>query len=470
MNSQKIKTISEYYGLDKKILKDKGVLDRFIWIDTELFVDPFLIDTTSIPEFEGAKEKIGNRFNEVIKLLSLSNAEGDMPFKAASKKLECPETKGIWIWYSQWNDDWNSIWPVLAKKIAKTWKEVINLWFDDPEIFELLGLFQENFWEDRLSDLCIHTLTTEFFMYTERITKEIGIKSTKEVLLNGKKFLLPCIKEENKYILFVPKKVLRDTPTGLNHSNIEHVATFNNTLKDNLNHLVWKEWREYLRNKWNRKREFFNNPESIEDLLKYYNWRAKIHYDFEKDPKWEMNWKENWLRIVAENPATLTLCSSPSMEDVKIVIREIIQQFKESVEHNGANELIIKWNEHFSERYAQKVFFTVASSYCKTNNLDISPESKASTWPVDFKFSHWTKKVVVEMKLTSGNIQAWVRQLEEYEKWENAEWIYLIIQVKENKTKIKNFFAFEKLMKEEGNYFPEYYFVDSRIKPTPSNL
>ena len=470
MSNKNIKSISEYFWLKKDDLEKYWVLDRFIWLDTELFIDPFLLDTLDIPEFKDSEKKIKERFRKIIKLLSLSKVIWDMPFMSASKLIECPETKWVWIWYSQWSDDGNSIWPILAKQIVTTWKEIIDLWFDDVEIFELIGLFQKNFWEDRLSDLCIHTLTTEFFSYTARITEELSIAETTEVTLGSDKFILPYVKEQKKYILFVPKKSLRSIQTWLDKWNIEHVSTFNTNLKNRLNQLVWDEWKEYMGIKDNRKKEFFKEPSAIQDLLKHYNQKAKQHYNYDLDPKWEMQWRERWLSIADGNPIELSLSWSPDLNEVISIVNKIILQFKKTIEHNGANELLIKWNGRYSEKFAQKVFFTVADSYCSANNLDISPESEASTWPVDFKFSNGLKKVVVEIKLTTNDIKKGVLQLEEYEKWEWAYWIYLILQVWEHDPKINKFYDYEKDCEDSNSYFPDYHIVDARIKPTPSNL
>jgi len=48
----------------------------------------------------------------------------------------------------------------------------------DPAIFEVMGLFEEDFGPDRLSDSLIRILRSELLSYAERITRELKIKST----------------------------------------------------------------------------------------------------------------------------------------------------------------------------------------------------------------------------------------------------------------------------------------------------
>lgn len=465
-----LQKISEYFDIDSIELEKKWVFDRFIWIDSKLFIDPSLLDTLNILEFKDWKDKLKDRFRKIIKLLSIDKK---ITFDWAVNLFISKETRWVWIWYWNNTDNWSSIWPKLAKQLALVWKQIVNMWLDDPEIFELIGLFQEDFWPDRISDFTIDTLKNEFLNYTERVSKELWIKKVKKYNYRWRIIFLPYVNETNSYILFLPKNCLRNLPVSLDKENIEHVVMFNNELREKINKIAWEDWKDYIETKKNRKNEFFSDKEYIQNLLDYYKSKDKKPYDYIKDPNWEIDWRDKWLKIANNYPLKLELKVTPNIYDVKDVVRKIISHFQECIEHNWINELLKKWNWKYSERYAQKNFFTVATSYCKANNLDISPESKSSTWPVDFKFSNWLLKVIVETKLTSNDINSGIAQLQEYEKWEWAiwNWIYIIIKTFDNhEKKIEKFIELEEEFKEKWEYFPEYYIIDWIIKPTPSNL
>ena len=75
------------------------------------------------------------------------------------------------------------------------------------------------------------------------------------------------------------------------------------------------------------------------------------------------------------------------------------------------------------EKTVQKTFHGVASYYCKTNDLDISPETNTGRSPVDFKISRGGDKTVIEIKLTSNKdcLHGFEVQIEEYAKSEETE-------------------------------------------------
>lgn len=84
------------------------------------------------------------------------------------------------------------------------------------------------------------------------------------------------------------------------------------------------------------------------------------------------------------------------------------------------------------ERFAQLLFFSIASSYCEANNLEIPPESDAGAGPVDFKFSIGREKVIVEIKLSTNSkvVSGYKAQIEAYAKAERASfWHYVLIDV-----------------------------------------
>jgi hypothetical protein len=75
----------------------------------------------------------------------------------------------------------------------------------------------------------------------------------------------------------------------------------------------------------------------------------------------------------------------------------------------------------------------VAYSYCKANDLDLTPEADSGNGPVDFKLSQGNdSKVVVEIKLsTNGSlVHGYEKQLEIYKAADDTNLgVFLIIDV-----------------------------------------
>lgn len=121
-------------------------------------------------------------------------------------------------------------------------------------------------------------------------------------------------------------------------------------------------------------------------------------------------------------------------EKVKKVVGDILSQFKDLVENKGGWKQF--WNKDWTprnEKSAQEIFYMVADSFCKANNIDLSPEANFGNGPVDFKFSNgYDTKVVVEMKLSTNPkiVHGYEKQLEVYKAAENtSNGIFLIIDV-----------------------------------------
>ncbi|TON44481.1 hypothetical protein CGH57_21710, partial [Vibrio parahaemolyticus] len=92
-----------------------------------------------------------------------------------------------------------------------------------------------------------------------------------------------------------------------------------------------------------------------------------------------------------------------TLDDVDDLVGEILNQFLDLVENKGLwKELWCEDNKPRKEKAAQRLLFAVAYSYCKANNLDLSPEADSGNGPVDFKLSQgFDSKVVVEIKLST---------------------------------------------------------------------
>ena len=59
--------------------------------------------------------------------------------------------------------------------LSRQLKQLVDAGIDDPVLFELVGIFQENIGPDRISDMVAKIIIDDLILYTQRICKELGI-------------------------------------------------------------------------------------------------------------------------------------------------------------------------------------------------------------------------------------------------------------------------------------------------------
>ena len=116
------------------------------------------------------------------------------------------------------------------------------------------------------------------------------------------------------------------------------------------------------------------------------------------------------------------------------VVHAIVDQFRFLIENR--DYLTLLWRDTGTpqrEFVSQRIFFAIADTYCKANNIDISPEADTGTGKVDFKFSNgYECKIVVEIKLSRNPnlIDGYTEQLESYKHAETTfHGLYLVVEV-----------------------------------------
>src|SRR5262249_44898006 len=126
-------------------------------------------------------------------------------------------------------------------------------------------------------------------------------------------------------------------------------------------------------------------------------------YPLDIDPRNDVRWYDTAQKVVAE----LTIIDTPSKKgDFCAFVEKLVDEFAYVVENRGLWRSL--WNQDGSkslnERQAQQLFHAVMYGFCKSHDIDLSPESNAGSGPVDFKFSQgWSRKAVAEVKLARNS-------------------------------------------------------------------
>ena len=146
----------------------------------------------------------------------------------------------------------------------------------------------------------------------------------------------------------------------------------------------------------------------------------KVPYDAEADKNGEFFWRKIIKLIKNDHPLDLSKYKKEELTEDEFVdlVKSIIYEFKILIEDKGIwKELWSEEGKPRKEKAVQRLLFTVAYSYCKANDLDLSPETDSGNGPVDFKISKgFNKKIVVEIKLSTNHslVHGYEKQLEIY--------------------------------------------------------
>ncbi len=465
-------SVTEQFKIDRKKFADTGAFDSLLDQDTHLFIDPFLLEGAKHSAFVDARKNLLGHFRKIIKLLHASKTKNDILWRIAFQKLRFKEIAGFGLGYSKGGTSGSGIGPKFTSHLVQSASEIVKAGILDPELFELIGIFEEGIGCDRISDMTVAILLPQFLSYTDSVFTRCGQKFA-GYNFRGTTYNIPANPFRKKTpVLLVPKNFLRDLPIAHEWGDIGYVCEVNATLRNKLNDVLGADWRDKTKglSKVQIRNFFVENPELLKEILKSYKKSEPKKYDWKNDPSGEVVWREAALECVAEFPLTLTTAASP-----QDVAKTICDHFKELIEVNGLWRLLYrdeKCTKRKHERASQLLFQGIASSYCTANDLDISPESNGGSGPVDFKFSRGAKgKTLVEAKLSTNSkmLAGFEKQVAIYQRAEGADFvIYLVLIVNKSDTLIKRLKERVRELDRQGKVRPAVVFVDALPKKSAS--
>lgn len=466
--------ISTLLGTTTKELESKGVFDGFVDVDSRLHIDPSLLKKIGIKEFENSDEEFTTYFNNVLSLIKGSKKENDVLWNEAWKRLQFKEEGSAALGYSEKGTGGSGIGPGLARNILNTAIEIVDAGIVDPIIFELVGVIEDNIGADRISDMTTSILFNRFLKFTERVSKELKVK-TEEFTIRGTKYQLPKDEFAGTFIVFMPKKLLNGLPIASAWSDIDIVCAYNADLRRKLNKLIGKSWKSALNRltKKDLRKLLLENPELLKDLIHQYKAKPKEEYDFKNDPLGEIIWAELSEKAPNNYPLNLRDYNPISSENILEVIRIICNHFGTLIEDNGWFEYLYdEKGKQKKERAPQLLFYGIAEAYCEANDLSLDRETNAGIGSLDFKLSRgFDAKVNVELKYsTNTNLtKGFEQQLPAYNRAEKTHSsIYLIIQTKNNQRKINNLLKIASAEKVKNKRVPEIIVIDGRKQVSAS--
>src|SRR5229473_4455546 len=293
--------LSTYLNIKSDDLENAGILDTVIGVDTHLFVDPLLLSSAKASEFKNSRQEVERRYSEILLLLSKSE-----------KRLSAKSDSG------------RGIGPVLGCRLLESASEIIKLGISDPVIFELLGLFEEDFGADRLSDMTIRIIRYDLYEYTDRMSRELGLKDLARLRTTTKTYQVPHHPSRTKPLIFLPTEILRDLPIAQSWDGIDAVAAHNRALRQRINDMVAGIWGKRKRiPKPDLRRAIFENPTALKELIRVYKESRPRAYDFATDPAGEVRWYFFGKDSATRFPLALAFQPAEGLPGVQRVVENI---------------------------------------------------------------------------------------------------------------------------------------------------
>ena len=231
-------TYSRFFKVKHRDFVKKGVYNAFLDQDSLLHIDPLLLKGSEIPEFKNAYTEFFNYFRLFIPLVKASKADNlqDRFFNQMVKRFTFKEIPNTGLGFSKGNTRGRGISGTISIQLAHSAYTIIKAGIEDPEIFGLMQLIEDNMAADRISDMAIAILQRHFLEYTQRIALEMGLTTHSYTFEYGVMFQIPFYKD--KPIHFIPESFLANLPVAHDFEEIDNVCNYNNRLKRKIGRIL----------------------------------------------------------------------------------------------------------------------------------------------------------------------------------------------------------------------------------------
>jgi hypothetical protein len=394
--------------------------DPDLSIDTPLFIDPLLL-LMSNQRWHDAHSELIAHFTQCYELVAKSNSFESNSAKVAARMLTFPEPSEFCLGYTAAGTRGAGSGRGFAKKLLESINVAIKAGLTNPSHIEELGILNERFGADRISDATCNVLKAHFIAYTQEVCKRHNIpmecREVKNARFNkerknwiSEEVELPINKKSDFPIILVPEKFLNNLPI-LNAGSWFN-SNLNDDLRTDLNLKIGQQVNKarivtLARQNASRVREWVDQVASENNLA---------GYNFTRDPMGVIQFDRQPVIFASKNP--LDREKVATQEDLSLIVEDILHKFKIFIEEQRGWELL--WNSDETEKpesAVQLAFLGMARHYLAQYDVELDREVELGRGPVDFKVSSGSKrKLLIEVKkLNNGRFwNGLERQLPSY--------------------------------------------------------
>jgi hypothetical protein len=231
---------SAYFGVPSRSLAAAGLIDPFLDVDVQLFIDPVLLEKSSNKTMNTtAIARFRKHFEILVRMLTISKAENDAAWKGARRQLDLREPPENGLGYGGSGRLGSSRPEDIREAILRTSKEIITLGASDPEMISLMGFFEEDVGPDTISDMTTTVIIDDLAAITEAFCQANGVPLFSFDVCSSHmlpKFVDP--KGRAVLIVLVPEDIARELPIANDWSDIERAAMENARIRDRVNQFL----------------------------------------------------------------------------------------------------------------------------------------------------------------------------------------------------------------------------------------
>lgn len=379
---------SEAYGID---VTDSDWFDPILDVDTQLFIDPFLIYKDADEFWRSAADAIAEYFQQGFEILAGHQANpASLQYRKTVELMVFPEPSEFGLGYTAQSTRGSGTGRGFARRIVNAMAEAIERGLGDLRHFEELGVLVERIGKDRISDITANILKPEFINYTQDVCRELDVPLEKFKVEHGsfdeqrlrwipEEFELPRNKLTEKPVILTPKRFLRELPTLDASDWWDYVEPF---FRDDLNMDLAKKLRKETIIDLARR-----YPDSVREWTNAREDAPAKPYDVDRDPEGLHNWRALTKDTAQVLPIEFAAIASEA--DVEDFIKKVNAKFKLFVEEKGGWRLL--WNDDTNtpkkELAIQLLYKGVVESYCEANGVRLDREVELGRGPVDFIFT-----------------------------------------------------------------------------------
>ena len=378
--------------------------DPDLSVDTPLFVDPIML-LQATPYWKEAHEELVNHFGHCYPLVARSISLTSNSAMAAQKLLTFPEPSEFCLGYTTSGTAGSGSGRGFARSLANGIAIAIKAGLDHPAHIEELGILNERFGADRISDATCNVLKHRFIAYTQGVCRRHNVPMQPHKIRNARvdlsinrwismQALLPSNPLDNEPIILVPERFLNDLPV-LNADDWFN-SNLNADLRTDLNIKIGERVSKssvvnIARKHADRVRRWAEQQASRHDLQ---------GYDFQHDSLGVVQFDGPPIAFALSNPLGVARKSPTNQTELSELVASILGKFKTFIEEQRGWELL--WNADGTEKpesAAQLLFLGMARHYLAQYNVEVDREVELGRGPVDFKLSCGTSmKLLIEIK------------------------------------------------------------------------
>lgn len=464
--------LSEYLNLTDE-LDNLGVFDALLDADSPFFINILRLKDCSTPEFQDSYEHINEFFRGIIKRLDHAEKPemSDIFYRQAYHDFKFSEVNEINLGFAEgttgsgFGDD-------LRKQVLANGYKIVKAGCKDPEIFQLMALFEKGIGADRISDMISTIILPDIKKYTLRVLRDLQITPLKypNKYFDKDGYLLNPYKK--RQILILPVEILHKMTIAKEWEDVEDAIARNETIRFAMNCTVMDEWSKYSSEEKKElvRTEVFENPKKCEEVISTYRNERIDKLDLlgkDGDPEYAAKKMARDYELNGGDFKSQVLRQEIDSHRAAI---EILDIFREWVENQKGWEPIQTYTRQKSEKFVQRYIAACSSYYIKVNNFDISFEADEGRGPVDVKVSRGNDKTFIEVKLSTNGeyLHGYEIQVGEYGKAEGTNsLVYLYIDMG-NPGKTDKICKVCRDAKFKGYTAPDLYLVDASKKEAAS--